>query len=504
MPIRITGLNSGLDTESIISALVSSYSYKTDKYKQAQTKLSWKQDAWKTLNTKIYSLYTGLDNLRFDKSYSLKKTTVSDPTKATVSASNAGVNGTQKLNVLSLAQTAYLTGGKLSDDTKGSSTMADLGYKGGATSITVEKKDGTSTKIDITSDTKISDVVKSLKDAGLNASFDESNKRLFISATETGAENDFTLKSGNAGATAADDILKALKLDTSVTGDDVHKTNGADATIKLNGATYTSSSNSFSVNGLNIDIQGVTGDGEDRAVLITTQTDTQAIYDKVKDFLKQYNTLINEMASLYNADSAKGYEPLTDAEREAMSDTEIEKWETKIKDALLRRDDTLSGVMNAMTSAMSKGVSVDGKTYHLSDFGIKTLGYLNVAKNEQNAYHIDGDASDPTVSGKEDRLMKAITEDPDTVISFMSGLATNLYNAIDQKMKSTTLSSVYTVYNDKEMASEYSDYTSLIKKWEDKLAKEEDYYYKKFAAMESALSKLNSETSSLSNLFGGM
>ena len=55
MPIRITGLNSGLDTEAIISALVSSYSYKTNKYKKAQTKLSWKQDAWKTLNTKVYS-----------------------------------------------------------------------------------------------------------------------------------------------------------------------------------------------------------------------------------------------------------------------------------------------------------------------------------------------------------------------------------------------------------------------------------------------------------------
>ena len=53
MPIRITGLNSGLDTEAIISALVSSYNYKTNKYKKAQTKLSWKQDAWKTLNKKV-------------------------------------------------------------------------------------------------------------------------------------------------------------------------------------------------------------------------------------------------------------------------------------------------------------------------------------------------------------------------------------------------------------------------------------------------------------------
>ena len=57
MPIRLSGLNSGLDTESIIQALVSSYSVKKDKYVKAQTKLSWKQDAWKSLNTKIYILY---------------------------------------------------------------------------------------------------------------------------------------------------------------------------------------------------------------------------------------------------------------------------------------------------------------------------------------------------------------------------------------------------------------------------------------------------------------
>ena len=125
-------------------------------------------------------------------------------------------------------------------------------------------------------------------------------------------------------------------------------------------------------------------------------------------------------------------------------------------------------------------------------------------KNEHNAYHIDGDEDDANTSGKTDKLMAAIAEDPDKVIDFMMGLSKNLYQAVDAKMKSTTLSSSYTIYNDKEMASEYSDYTSLISKWQDRLTQQEEYYYKKFAAMETALSKLNSQTSSLSGLFGGM
>ena len=186
-----------------------------------------------------------------------------------------------------------------------------------------------------------------------------------------------------------------------------------------------------------------------------------------------------------------------------MSESEIEKWEEKIKSSLLRRDDSLESVMNAMTNAMSQGFEINGKKYYLSSFGIKTLGYFNAPENQQYAYHIDGDEDDASVSGNNDKLMAMINSDPDTVVSFMQQLTSNLYDAIGDKMKSTTLSSVYTVYNDKEMASEYSDYTDTIKKWEEKLQAQEDYYYQKFSAMETALAKLNSQTSSLSSLLGG-
>ena len=283
---------------------------------------------------------------------------------------------------------------------------------------------------------------------------------------------------------------------------DASKIDGKDAKIKLNDIEYTGSSNQFSINGLSITAQAVTGDGDANAITITTQSDVQGMYDKIKDFLTQYNSLINEITSLYNADSAKGYEPLTDEEKDAMSDTEVEKWEEKIKSSLLRRDDSLESVMNAMTSSMSKGYEINGKNYYLSSFGIKTLGYLNAAENEQNAYHIDGDEDDASVSGNSDKLMTALTEDPDTVIEFMQQLTNGLYESVGKKMQTSTLSSVYKVYNDKEMASEYSDYTDLIKKWEQKLQDKEDYYYNKFSSMETALAKLNSQTSSLSSLFG--
>ena len=159
--------------------------------------------------------------------------------------------------------------------------------------------------------------------------------------------------------------------------------------------------------------------------------------------------------------------------------------------------------MSTMTNSMSKGYEVNGKTYYLSNFGIKTLGYFNAPENQEYAYHIDGDSDDTATSGNDDKLMAMINSDPDTVVSFMQQMAVNVYDAIGKKMQTSSISSIYKVYNDKEMASEYSDYTTTIKKWEQKLQDQEDAYYKKFSAMETALAKLQSQTSSLSNLFGG-
>ena len=883
MAIRLSGMASGLDTDSIVQALVSSYSYKKSKYEKAQTKLGWTQEAWKSLNTKVYSLYSNVSNLRFSTAYSLKKTSVSDSTKASVKAGSSAPNGTQTLKITNTAKAGYLTGEQINASSS-STTLAQLGYTGGDAKINVNTKDGTKS-ITLSATSTMSDVEKQLKEAGLNASYDSTYKRFYISAKDTGADNDFTLTGANTGGATAlyklgiavgtstsnpysqydslyggsdaatqqkienavaaykssssniekytaqsNNLLNAItygtayadvkdfysslsgtktesgadidtakletlaKLgsgrdsaiitknsdgtyttyskttakdadgntvyksedgkyisaeerytnggktykknsdgtyvnvsdendkysgdtadltktvtykkvsesksyvsgsdadtktytknsddtytcdgktytkrddgkyyaegeaadskngvtitekveytssteirdaeaaadaykditknidekalstyssnlstvtafestkDTSLTSSDkytiagltsdIHdaynkggkdavsnliagngtdseayaakvaalttsisseqtnldnnklvkelaaikdttsseyktalknmvetvnsahdlssnaqyntkakKVDGEDAEIWLNGVQYTGSSSTFTINNLTIEALATTGNDE---ISITTSTDTQGIYDKVKDFLTEYNNIINEMTKLYNADSSKGYDPLTDDEKDSMSDKEIEKWETKIKDSLLRNDTTLSGVMSAMTTAMSQAVEINGKKYSLSSFGIHTLGYLNAAENEQNAYHIDGDEDDTNTSGNADKLMKAISEDPDTIMQFMQNVTTNLYNAIGDKMKSTTLSSAFTIYNDKQMTTQYTDYTKLIKEWETKISDKEDYYYKKFSSMESALTKLNSTQSSLSGYF---
>ena len=570
MAMRVSGINSGLDTDSIVQELVSAYNTKTEKYQKEQTKLSWKQEIWKGLNTKVYSLYNNVGKLRFSSAYNTKKTTSSDTTKATVTASSSAVNGTQKLHVLATAQSGYLTGGKLSlreevTDTDGTTKLKDvkgtvkaetklseIGFTGDEASLNInttdEEGNAVTKTVSLTKDSTIQDVVNALKDNGLNASFDANNGRIFVSSKSTGKAADFSLmsattkfvekkdadgnviKDSNGKPTmesvalsaeeqaASKKLIGLLGLDTDSSnayGDKAAKINGRDAVIVLNGVKYTNTTNDFAINGLNISVNGVTDDVADpdsdaclsglndsTAVSINTTTDSQGIYDTVKDFLTEYNNIINEITKLYNADSAGSYEPLTDDEKDKMSDTEIEKWETKIKDSLLRRDNSLSSVMNAMMTSMSQSIEINGKSYSLSSFGIQTLGFLNAAENEQNAYHINGDEDDENTSGKEDKLMAAITSDPDTVIEFMKQLTTNLYKSIDDQMQSNDLRSRYKIYNDKEMDKQYTNLTKTIKEWESKVSDKEDYYYKQFSNMETALAKLQSQTSSISSMLG--
>ncbi len=644
MAIRITGMYSGLDTESIINDLVSAQSVKKSSLVKAQTKLSWKQDAWKALNTKIYNFYTNVvDDMRWQASYQKKTTSVSNSSAVTVIASKGAVNGVQDLQIQKLAKQGFLTGANLSELNGGKkftakSTLGELGVTG-AGSFSVEIN-GKFTDIKVDENTKISDLVNKLGAAGVNASFDEKSQRFFVSSKASGEAANFHLVGNNtagmdilsklgmmtkedlnsgayntwanykddAGNYSADyytalsnevqkranafkkendeltkkneslqkqiDKLNEDKNNATLTADDIQKidekiaeltkskddntakiadneqyfsvdgdgkvtgttaletkvtadfeqkitdakdvlsnlgsyaasagatkTEGQDAVISLNGAEFTSDTNTFEINGLTLTVLKETEKNE--TITLTTGEDTDGIYDMIKNFLTEYNKLIVEMDSLYNAESSKGYDPLTSEEKQAMADSEIEEWEKKIKDSLLRRDSTLGTVKDAMKSIMLKGATVNGKQMYLSDFGINTLGYFNAADNEKGVYHINGDKDDPHVKNEDDQLRAMIASDPDAVVSFFSQLANNVHDDLMNKMSATKLSSAFTVYNDKEMKDDYDAYTSRIAKEEKRLNDLMDKWYSKFSKMETALAKLESKNNAVAGMFGG-
>lgn len=514
--MRLTGMYSGMDTETIVSQLVSAKQIKVTNLKNEQKKLEWKQNLWQDLNKKIYSLYTGtLSKMRLTGSYALKSTKVSDSTKATVVAGDTAVTGTQTLEVNSLAKSGYLTGAKLdpkkvtttSDDGTSTTTeqkwtasdkLSDLGtFDTSAIKVTV---DGKETTIDLSDNLTIEQAVNKFKEAGVNASFDETNQRFFISAKSSGTEADFTIEAvdEDGNAVSGTSVLDYMGINENDSSSGCTRIKGQDAEIVLNGATFTSSSNTFSINGLTITATGVT----DEEISITTDTDYDGIYDMIKDFINDYNEIINDVYKKYNAESASKYTMLSDDEKESMSDDEVEKWEDKIKSSLLRKDNTLSSIMNMFQNTMTSAYEVNGEKMYLFNFGIDKLSYFDAEENEKYAYHIDGDPDDDSTSTKDDKLKTAIATDPEGTIQFFAALTKNMYNNLHDMMTSTDYRSIYKVYDDKRLQSEYDDYTTKIKEAQEKVDDYEDRWYEKFSAMEVALSKLQSNSSAISSMLG--
>lgn len=521
MGIRLSGLVSGMDTESLVKELMSAQSLKKTKIESKITKLEWKQEKWKELNTKIYALYTGnLSKIKTQGSYLAKTATSSNEEVATVTAKNTAVAGSHSIEVKSLASAQYITGGKTASDVTLETKLVDVKTLQG--SVAVNATEGTEdtdaiiedpiTTITITSgsnkvdfemkkDSTVNDFLKACTKAGLNASYDTTQDRFFISSKESGTANAFTITDGADGKVLANLGLGNITYDKSTkdvtvtpSNNDIYAVKPSDCTVVYNNALLTSSTNTITVNGLTI-----TAKAESTSpVNITVSKDTQKVYDMVKNFVKSYNELIKEMNELYNASSAKGYDVLTEEEEEAMTDDQVEKWNDKIKDSLLRRDTTLGGLVDSMKSSLQKSVKVNEKSYSLSTFGIGTTDYT-----EKGLLHIYGDADDSAVSDKDNKLMKALEEDPDTVMEALSGITSGLYKTMTEKMKSSTLSSALTYYNDKEMDKTMIRYKEELTKMETRLQTLESRYFKQFTAMETAMAKLNSQSSYISQLTGG-
>jgi hypothetical protein len=204
-----------------------------------------------------------------------------------------------------------------------------------------------------------------------------------------------------------------------------------------------------------------------------------------------------------------GYDALTEDERSKLSDTQIEKWEEKAKQGLLRRDSTLQTLLSDMRTMLNKGVQVtlaDGstKTMSLASIGIVTGDYT-----ENGKLHILGDEDDENYASQENKLRAAL-EGNDNLVSQIiggttdnKGVGTQMYDYLRKSMtRIEGVRSTQTFYNDKTLDSEIDDYDDEIDKWEEKLQNLEDKYYNQFSKMEAAMAKMQSQQSYLSSLFG--
>ena len=455
MGTRISGLYSGLDTDALVNSLISKHQNKIDQIKTEQKSLEIKQESYDALNTKVYSFYAGtLSSMRKSGSYNDYKVTSSSNALSV----SGNVSSDVSVKILNKATTAKITGATLDSNITNKTKASELGLESGT-----YKFNGND--IEINENDTLKSILDKISQTGVNATFDENQHKVFISAKESGSagnfdESDFMntaalinalgippqtfFKDGKyySDAKFENEIIDENILNEIRGGHAAIRIAGEDAKIMVDGSTYTSNKNTFSINNATYTINSETNED----ITVSSSRDTSGTYDKIEKLIKDYNDVINELSKAYNT-SNDGYKPLTDEEKEKMTESQIK------------------------------------------------------SKNERNAYKINGDSDFGSAGNKHNTLEDMIENNPEKVEEFFKKLSDKVYDTLTKKMASTPLKNIYKIYNDKQIKSQMTDLAKKSENAEKKMLKAEEQYYKKFTEMEKALAMLQSQNDSLGSLF---
>lgn len=520
--IRLSGMASGIDTDSIVQEMMKAESIKKDNLEKELEMLEWQKEVWEEVNTKIYEFYTkDLHKMKQQSTYMKNNATVSDSGIMQVTASTNATTGVHSFEVINLAKGSFLANNhnnvmdKDSNalDIEDSTPLSDLVDFTGASEedgvkfitfkisgelddadnpIYPKNDDGTDKEIKIYETDTVASLANKINeyDADVKASFDSEFNSFSLSSEKTGEDSKVQFDFGGDA--------KSQALFTNLGFESFTAFKGEDCEFKYNGQTETfkSSDNSLTFNGMEISF---TGENPGEAVSVVIEQDSDAVYNEIKDFVNSYNELILYFNEKVYADSTDGYEPLTDEEKEAMTDDQVKSWENKIKDSLLRRDDTLMSLTSYVRDTLTKDNSSSGSIFEsLSQLGVVTGEYT-----ERGLLHIEGDEDDPLYAVKENKLKVAIESDPEEVSKLFSKIAEDMYTELTERMASTKISSAFKIYNDKQIDDDIDDQKEAITKMEDYLITIENRYYSQFTAMEQVIAQMNQQSASLTSMLGG-
>ena len=324
---------------------------------------------------------------------------------------------------------------------------------------------------------------------GIGMYYDANADRVSLTRKSTGDLN----KDGDEiiiGGSGNDFLNQTLQFNGS------KESGGENAKFTMNGLETERTSNTFAINGVTYTLKSKF----DTPVTVTVSNDTDTIFKNIKNFVDQYNSLIDAVQSKLNEDRYPDYAPLTDDQRKELTDTQQDQWDKKARSGLLRNDMTLKNSLSNMRSLIYSKVNnanISSEYNQLSSIGITTTSdWLKGGKLEIN----------------EDKLKAAIQNDPDSVellfrasgsTTSEKGIVQRLYDSVNQTYntivdkagKSTYVNTQFTI------GKNINDLTDKIRDMNDKLDKLEDRYYAQFTAMEQAIQKYNSQYTYLSSFF---
>lgn len=274
---------------------------------------------------------------------------------------------------------------------------------------------------------------------------------------------------------------------------------GQNAIFTINGLETERNSNTFSMNGVTITLKQTLKE-TDSPITVNVSNDSEGVLKTVKEFVDQYNALIDDINKKLNEERNRSYLPLTDDEREGLSDRQQEKWEDLARSGLLKGDPLLSGVLTNMRMDMYSTVETNGLFKQLSAIGTTTTkNYLDGGKLEIN----------------EEKLKEAIEKDPDAVENLFRGTGSNDSDrGVIHKLYDSVNDSITKIHDRAGRASSKNQQFALgrelisvdknIASFETRLKMQEERLWRQFTAMEKAIQRANDQSLYLMQQFGGM
>ena len=580
----IYGLSgSGLDIESLVKMGMMNKQNQYDKMYQTQLKQTWVKEAYNTVYTDVKAFKESMSTFKMQSNMSAMQATSSNNDVVSVTANGAAAAMNHKITVEQVASNAYLmtaNGQKIdraNNSAANSAYLKDVLFSGDATKTTVDGqtsylvRNGTTGNIDtfkgsdvaisievqdsdekdsdgkpvthkveftydqIFGDNKtLNDLATAFSNSGANVQggYDTVNDSFSLYNKTSGSANKIGLKATNETSKELLDKLHLASYDGqnntlgSAITFETDKMNvaatGTNAKATIDGKTYESDTNKLNVANVIYNFNGVSAknaDGTYQASTISVSQDTDKIVDNVKKFVETYNTLIDSLNTKYREEKNTDYKPLTKKQESEMTESQINKWNEKAKSGLLYHDNNIYSIISDMREALY--TEVDAVDTVLTDARGNKYSY-----NSMSSIGITSSTNQGHITLDEEKLKKALTEDPDCVYQLFAsdqdstyisgstnknqsdtytsksdylntGIANRLYNSMTTNIRNLESYAGTSKETDDEsylgklitnMNTKMTSFQTLMKSYESKL-------YKKYDAMEVALSKLGAQLS---------
>lgn len=501
MVLRLNGFSSGFDVDGAVTQLMQARRVPLDKMNQKRQTLEWQRQDYRDMNKSLLDFRSNkLFNYRLEGTFLAKKLDVSGTADSITAKANTNAQpGTIKIDVNTLATSASKisvdirregAAGSTFDPSKPLYDQRDkLGGSIASGTYTLSIN-GKKISVDASSQS-LNDVITQINQkTDVNAFYDSATGKMSFTSKSTGAVAKINFDGSDTGF-----VNGILKVDTSTVP------TGTDATLTINGIVTTRPTNTFTVDGVDITIN------KPGSSTLTVKTDTDKILDSIKGFINDYNEMLKKLQDKVDEPRYRTFAPLTDEQKNAMKDKEVELWEAKSKSGLLKNDDILSQVVLNMRMAVSSKYDTGNDQYTtLSSIGIETGTYTENGK----LYLKD-----------EKELRAAIEADPNAIANLFAGkggengesakigLAEKMYTSMKTALDNITKKAGYASMEDSTSKDNSFIGEQLYRLSQDidnknKSLKEiENRYYRQFTSMETAMNKYNSQSSYLSNFFGG-